>query len=245
MKRPTRGKIVPSMLTRSFFRDPCPLACFSRQQRMHPFSLRGQIALSMLTRFSMVFFILMLFAIMVSFSNRQKEGVCDIQAQAMAKQIASTFTNVINSPTEDERKVLALLPAVSNERYWMEIENLPSSTNPRAGNLRVEVKTNAQCSGGARASYDESIVIDRQTLVPKKTFLVFPSNTTSRDFYLVLVKCRPKKPPLKDYLFLENCRGLLTQDVDPDKCLPLEVDSALSPNRVEACCGWRGTPQCP
>lgn len=206
-------------------------------------SRKGQIALSMLTRFSMVFFIIILATIMASFADRQKESVCQLQANTVAQSLASTINNVINSPSEDERKVIPLQAALSSgkrdfERYWIELTNQPSDTNPSVGTLKVEVKTMSTCSGGARASYDASIKMDRRTLVPRKNFTLFPSNTTLRDYYLVLIKCRSKKPPLRNFFFVEKCFAQISQEVDPHLCLPLNT------SYVEACCGWKGTTPC-
>ncbi|MBI4360562.1 hypothetical protein HY572_02190 [Candidatus Micrarchaeota archaeon] len=231
--------------------------------------MRAQIALWMLTKFAMVFFIILLAVIMVSFTDTEKQAICRTQANAIAQSVASTIINVINSPVEDERKVFSLEPSLSVgqkqlERYTINISNIVSQSNPDTGSLVVNVLTVGGCSAGASASYDRSLKLaDPDTLVRlwqdsrqggQTIIELKPSDIYVRDYYLVLAKCRPKEKALPSYLFLRKCSAPLGQTVDPDvDCPPyLELASgaALSTNPVASCCGWEAVegvnrPQCP
>lgn len=231
--------------------------------------VRGQIALWMLTKFAMVFFIILLAVIMVSFTDVEKQAICRTQANAIAQSVASTIINVINSPVEDERKVFSLEPSLSVgqkqlERYTINITNIVSQDNPDTGSLVVNVLTTGGCSAGASASYDRSLKLaDPNTLVrlwqdsregDKTVIELKPSDIQERDYYLVLAKCRPKQKGLPSYLFMKKCSATLGTTVNPNSDCPpyLELASgaALATNPVAACCGWEAVegvnrPQCP
>lgn len=230
--------------------------------------MRAQIALWMLTKFAMVFFIILLAVIMVSFTDTEKQAICRTQANAIAQSVASTIINVINSPVEDERKVFALESSLSVgqkqlERYTINISNIVSQSNPDTGSLVVSVLTVGGCSAGASASYERSMkLVDPDTLLrlwkdsreKGAVIELKPSDIYVRDYYLVLAKCRPKVKGQPDYLFTRKCSAPLGQIVNPDKDCPpyleLAPGAALGTNPVAACCGWEAVgggnrPQCP
>ncbi|MBI5036596.1 hypothetical protein HZC09_04605 [Candidatus Micrarchaeota archaeon] len=211
---------------------------------------KGQISLWMLTKFSMVFFIIMLSVVMLGFTEKERENVCSTQANKVAKAIASSINAVINSPSEDERKVIALQSSLSYgkrefERYVVELENIPSDEKPFSGSITVRVRPSVvtpqmkgMCEGGARASYDSATRIDPIMLKPNSPMVLQPSDVQQRDYYIVLIKCSPKVPHSpsgtysKNYLFVERCSAKLGEEPDPNKCLPLA--------KVDKCCGWTG-----
>ncbi|GEM_PF-1065245 len=232
-------------------------------QRLFPknqAAVRGQIALWMLTKFAMVFFIILLAAMLVSFSDAQKESICRTQAQSMARNIASTLANVINSPVEDERKVFTLESSLSVgkiqlERYTINVTNIPSATEPKTGSLVVDVISGSGCKGGARAPYDASLtLVDPAALLsrwnPEKPLELKPSDLQRRDYYLIMVKCRPKQAGFSSYLYLRQCGERLGIAVDPQSCDP-RLDSNVTTvsdrlkNPVLQCCGWEALQDVP
>ncbi len=237
-----RGQIALWMLTKSSGR--------------HSKKIRAQIALWMLTKFAMVFFIIALALVMISFTDVQKTAVCRTQAQSMARNIASTLVNVVNSPVEDERKVFALESSLSVgksqlERYTIEIANIPSSDSTEAGSgsITVRVNTTLGCEGFGRATYDKTMKLaDPETLTSLwkgKNLELHPSDVHVRDLYLVIVKCKPKKKGLSNYLYLKRCSAPLGTEINPNDC-----DPRLEQNPVVQCCGWdvvaaKGDPVCP
>ncbi len=257
-KQPTagvRGQIALWMLTKLRGR-PGGRTPLARPTPRPPKKARGQIALWMLTKFAMVFFLIMLAAIMVSFSDAQKESICRSQAQSMARNIAATLTNVINSPVEDERKVFALESSLSVgkaqlERYTINITNIPSSDpdSPGTGSMVIHVNSGSGCEGFARAVYDKSII-----LTTPNTFLsrwqggasleLKPSDLRKRDYYLIMAKCRPKQSGTVGYLYTGSCSQALGVAVDPATCPPFIGANATKPlserlqDPVLQCCGW-------
>ncbi|MBI2444982.1 hypothetical protein HYV43_01185 [Candidatus Micrarchaeota archaeon] len=209
----------------------------------------------MLTKFAMVFFIITLAAIMVSFSDAQKESICRTQAQSMARNIAATLTNVINSPVEDERKVYTLESSLSVgksqlERYSINITNIPSSATDGqgSGSLVVHVQSGSGCEGYARAVYDKSIILaDPVTMLSRwqaeANLVLKPSDLQWRDYYLVMAKCRPKKSGSVSYLYARSCGERLGVALNPATCDPRINTNVTSlseklQNPVLQCCGW-------
>ncbi len=217
----------------------------------------------MLTKFAMVFFIMLLAFIMVSFTDTEKQAICRTQAQAVAQSLASTLTNVINSPVEDERKVVSLESSLSLgrtdlSRYTIQIQHVKNEGG-KGGFLNVLVQTPpgcdpldsarpCQCDGRGRASYEEDTrVVNPEnlgsSLWPDKTVLLLePSNTRRRDYYLVAAKCQPKTKGFSNYLYLAKCGADLGTLVDPQTCPPI-----LEQDPVRSCCGWGVDPgvNCP
>ena len=221
--------------------------------------MRAQIALWMLTKFAMVFFIILLAAMLVSFSDTQKQAICKTQAQAMSRNIASTLSNVINSPVEDERKVFTLESSLSVgksqlERYTINITNIPSEQDPKTGSLIVHVQSGTGCEGYARAPYDASVVmVDPGALLkrwaPEGWLELRPSDLQKRDFYLIMAKCRPKKGGFSSYMYLRQCQAPLGVAVNPQDCDPrLDSNGTIAQrleNPVLQCCGWEALQDVP
>ncbi len=229
--------------------------------RHEPSAVRGQIALWMLTKFAMVFFIIMLAGIMISFSDAQKESICQTQARSMARNIAATLTNIVNSPVEDERKVFALESSLSVgktqlERYFINITNIPNKDDPsttldesKSGSLVVHVLSGTLCEGYARASYDANMVmVDPVSLLSRwkanTDLQLRPSDIQNRDYYLIIAKCRPKVNGFTNFLYMHQCNAPVGISVDPDTCPPklgsneTSLSDKLIANPALQCCGW-------
>ncbi len=136
---------------------------------------RGEIALFVLTKIAMLFFILALALILTSASGVFKASLCEGQAQLEAERISSILTQVINSPLEDERRVYAFEPILSIgsddlARYEINITNFqqdpayptscPSGAGTTSGGctgfLQVLVQTSRQeCGAGSPAPYKD------------------------------------------------------------------------------------------
>lgn len=231
-----------------------------RRNKNQDYAVRGQIALWMLTKFAMVFFIILLAAIMVTYSDTQKEAICRTQAQAMARNLAATLTNVINSPVEDERKVFALQSSLSVgkkqlERYIINVTNIPSERDPGAGSLVVHVKSGSGCEGYASAAYDSGLVLANPNSLlsawaPHQDLVLKPSDLQRRDYYLIMVKCKPKKSGGYDYLYMARCDAPLGISKNPNTCDPRLDSNATSlqgrlQNPVLQCCGWEALQDVP
>lgn len=196
------------------------------------------MAMWMLTKFAMIFFIMALAALLMSFVDIEREGLCNSQAARVTEAVSGALIQVINSPVEDERKVLPLESALSTgksefERYEIKIIDHESSTGDHE--FRVEVDAaNPQCGMGKAIPYDAGIIlhfagknpIDDEGN-PLEGILVEPSNSKSRSRYIIIIKCSEKNYPSRKYLFIEDCK----QD-DPMECLSLDS------GQVDALCGW-------
>lgn len=220
-----------------------------------------------MTKFAMVFFIILLAGIMISFSDTQKTAICRTQAQSMANNIASTLSNVINSPVEDERKVVSFVSSLSVgksqlERYTINVTNIPAQNDPKTGSLVVHVLSGMGCEGYARASYDKTMTIMDPTTLSSRwnaglSLEMRPSDIQKRDYYLIIAKCKPKQAGFSSYLYLRQCNGVLGTELNPETSCPPYLESAepdmtkrLVANPLLRCCGWEavengGTPQCP
>lgn len=191
--------------------------------------MRGQIALWMLTKFAMIFFILALSLILVGVADRQNRAICEEQANSQAQSIASSIVNIVNAPVEDESKVVSLDAGLGagKESYQKYTVNLTKRVDASGvGSIIVEVNTGGGCKGGARAGFDAN------TEVRLSTMTLTPSNPSDRTRFLVLIKCQPKtllgNALLKRQVFFDNCKN---PDVSRCKSLSTTGDLGL-------CCGW-------
>lgn len=199
---------------------------------------RGQIALWMLTKFAIVFFIIALSLVMLNFANAERDNLCSTQARVMALSVASSFDNLFNSPVEDERKVMPLEMALSVgrdnlARYSIILLNKQKSGG--GGNIVITVNTSAGCVGVASSSYGAKIRFNG--LPADKPVLINPSQGDYVDLakYLILMKCKPKFIGMDNYVFVEACKN-----ENPDTCQRLDTGG------IEKCCGWAwsGQPSC-
>jgi len=215
---------------------------------------KGQIALWMLTKFAMIFFILALALVLLGYSGVEKKNLCVTRAQGLASAIRSSIANVLTAPVEDERKVIPLERVLSigesdYVKYKIKITNLQASGGSQSGTsqsnqLVIEVlPTGAkECNGGGNVPYPQDTTLkffSQTTKDPKgnEVLEVDPYGGivgADRSWYLVILKCKKKYLPPEEYIYLEDCKNQ-----DPNTCLKFES--------VEKCCGWPGEDnvQCP
>ncbi|MFA4946588.1 MAG: hypothetical protein WC607_03585 [Candidatus Micrarchaeia archaeon] len=212
----------------------------------HSKMLHGQMAMWMLTKFAMVFFIMALAGLLLSFSEREREGLCNTQALRVANGIGGSIAQVVNSPLEDERKVYPLESVLSTgkedyERYEITVTHrAPDGEH----SLRVEVTAVQQGCSAAKnvpfTGYDGQTPVGFRVYllggaVVDHAFTLEPSNPDARSRYFVMVKCQSKEYPFTRHLFLQDCKN-----ENPTDCLP------LSEGEIDACCGWpAGGAVCP
>lgn len=196
---------------------------------------KSQIALWMLTKFAMVFFILALAVILLGIANSEKEGLCSGRAQALASGIRADLVNVLSSPMEDERKVISLerVLSIGKEdfaRYEINItSHNPTSSSP---SLIIDVAplNSKECRGGSSLGYERDVTINLKggqisQSTAGEALTLTPSSPDSQSYYLVLIKCRTKEWPPDRNLFIEDCKRS-----NPDECYTF----ASFPEE----CGW-------
>jgi len=212
---------------------------------------KGQIALWMLTKFAMIFFILALALVLLGYSGVEKKNLCVTRAQGLASAIRSSIANVLTAPVEDERKVIPLERVLSigesdYVKYKIKITNLQASGGSQSGTsqsnqLVIEVlPTGAkECNGGGNVPYPTgtTMVFGGTAAENKEELELDPYGGiggVDRSWYLVILKCKTKYWPPKEYIYLEDCKNQ-----NPNTCLDFES--------VEKCCGWPGEDnvQCP
>ncbi len=207
--------------------------------------VKGQIALWMLTKFAMIFFILALALVLLGYSGIEKKNLCVTRAQGLANAIRSSIANVLTAPVEDERKVIPLERVLSigesdYVKYAIKITNLVGQSD-QPNSLVIEVlPTGAKdCNGGGNVAYpkEAKIVFGGSKAADKEALEFDPYGKVEgvdRSWYLVILKCKTKYWPSEEYVYLENCKNQ-----DPSKCINFES--------VQKCCGWpqSGQPACP
>lgn len=218
---------------------------FQKQsQKSQQFQKRCQIALFILTKFAMLFFIFSLAALVMVFGNRQRDNICEDEANRIARAVASSIAYVINSPVEDERKIYALEPslAVGREDFERYVIKITHHNSTKLFSIEVAPAAYGACSGGAQVKYPEGLVIEfysdpektgeqvepggvaRVQTQSKASLAIHPSghpkNWRWRSFFLIVMKCGTKEWPKADYLFIQSC-----EDRDAGRCM--NFDSLL------------------
>lgn len=196
----------------------------------------------MLTKMAMLFFIIALALILTGLGNTQRGGICTSQADFVAKAISGTISNVVNSPVEDERKILAIDPVLSigktdYDRYEIQLTNVVKSSaeGKNSGFFSIYVKpTSEGCSGSSSAPYEGFKV---SLLGPRKTqasagdmISMRPSDAQGGTKFLVVIKCKEKKPnvfPPTVFVFIQDCF-----EQSGDACL------GFSSTAVNDACGY-------
>jgi len=179
----------------------------------------------MLTKFAMVFFIFGLTLVMIALADRQSAATCDSQAQGTAASIAGAIVNVINSPVEDESKLLTLEAALGVGKE--DFQKYTIFLTKKGGSVVVNVTAGKGCNAFGRAPFDE------KTDVHLTSLELTPSKAFDRSRYLVLIKCQPKT--------LSGGK-LFSRQVFFDNCKQSDVSAcrSLSTKEIDACCGWSG-----
>lgn len=209
---------------------------------------RAQIALWMLTKFAMIFFILALSLVLLGYTKVEKKNLCVTRAQGLASAIRSNIANVLNAPVEDERKIIPLERVLSigqsdYVKYKIVLLNkMSGGDQPNSIVIDVVPMGTKDCGGGGNVAYpqDTKLVWKGKLAEEGETLELDPYGGIGgqgRSWYLVVLKCRTKYWPADDYIWLENCL---------DKGLSGCIDFTEGSD-VDKCCGWHesGKPDCP
>ncbi len=218
------------------------------------------MALWILTKLAMLFFIFMLAALMVSLSGSFRSALCDDQARLTAQRLTNGVAGVINSPLEDERKVLPLEAVLSAgradfERYTLNITDAPAleqdaaappGTPPekvRTGEIILTLDTSAGCTGGGRAAYRDFQV----TLLggPDNPVALSPPlwQTALHDSQTLTATPSELDEKRTNYLVVIKCTRKVfppikqlyihaCQTEDPIGCIDFQPPAGSAPNRV-------------
>ena len=209
-------------------------------------------ALWILTKFAMLFFIFALAGVLLQMSVVQKSGACATQAGDAASGITAKISQVIFSPSEDERQTYSLVGALpvgsGGVRYSINISyNIFKSTGNNAG-LYIGLSSlsedachaNTNIGLGDPGKY-KVVFVSPSGMQKAETGTVLrltPSEGTEglkKSRYVIILKCAQKSPGGNKYLFIQDCHQESVTD-----CNELNFDSAT----VKTCCGWDPA-QCP
>lgn len=196
---------------------------------------RGAIALWMLTKFAMLFFLAALTLVIANFAFREKSALCVSEANRLNYEIASRVKQILDSPSKDERRVLALSPSLKlssgGTRYYMKLTKLD-----KRDTLIFDLM-----EGGPELTYAQcktatSIPLAGVTLDitgwskgdEGRYTIIYPSDPdfTKRPRYVILIKCSTKEYPPKTHLFIFPCTH-----TNPDLCPQFDH------SRVKNTCG--------
>lgn len=144
--------------------------------------MKTQMALWILSKTSMVFFIIALFAIVVAGTDLWKKSFCSSQADVLASQITDLANQIINSPLEDEKRIFALEPALSVgsetlQKYNIYITFIPDHVAASDilnhpgyinydGRINVKVSTEGGCSASRTLSFTDYVTIPKTVSNP-------------------------------------------------------------------------------
>ena len=124
---------------------------------------RGQ-SLWILTKIAMVFFVGSLALIIVAFGGFAKTGLCESSAQGTSSRIANAINQIMNSPLEDERRVIPLENSLAvgegkSSLYHIVIAKRVPEVLKDANQLVITTSSehDAGCSAGIQASYPNSL----------------------------------------------------------------------------------------
>ncbi len=123
---------------------------------------RGDTALWILTKMAMLFFIISLAALLLVFGGKAREGLCLSQAHTLSQTIATAISQVIDSPLEDERRVVGIPTVLSlgsgtNSRYTITISRW-NTLDPASNALIIQTSSDSDpsCKAGVQLTYDQS-----------------------------------------------------------------------------------------
>ncbi len=207
--------------------------------------MRG-FALWILTKFAMLFFIFALAAILLQMSLVQQSGACATQAHDSASGITAKISQVIFSPSEDERQTYSLvgaLPVGSNGvRYEINITyRVLADTGGNFGlNIGLGSLSEVSCDAweniglGEPGKYVVMFVSPSGMQKAEKgsVLRLTPSagvEGLKKSRYVIILKCSQKAPGGKKYLFIQDCHQETLS-----ACNELSFDS----DTIKKCCGW-------
>ncbi len=206
--------------------------------------LRSQMAMWILTKFALIFFIVSLFAIIFVFEQNERAKVCDVQVQRIADGIIGRLAQILDSPVEDEQRSYIFeggiqLAGPDRTRYWVNVTNRIPLSEPNKGKIVVEVVPAGVrgCMGSSVVNYVDKEVnligtrTDSRTIAGFKdeVLMLSPSDVqeNKRSYYLISIKCGEKKFGGRKYLFIQDCLQL-----DSNACLSFNTDV------VNTACGF-------
>jgi hypothetical protein len=207
--------------------------------------LRGQMAMFILTKFAMLFFIMALFTIILIFEQNTRNLSCSQQAQIVANRIANRIAQVIDSPAEDEQRSFVfensiVLGKSDEARYSVNITYREYASKAQKIIIDIVPKGVSKCNTMAVVDFTNKTVslASRPGQVintinhanfKDEVMQLNPSAQTQneRSTYLTIIKCGSKSYPPRQYLFLEDC-----VQKDPTLCLNFE---SAEVNRPDVC----------
>jgi hypothetical protein len=185
--------------------------------------LKGQMAMFILTKFAMLFFIMALFTIILIFEQNTRNLSCSQQTQIVANRIANRIAQVIDSPAEDEQRSFVFENSIvlgknDEAKYTVNItyrEHLSKAQKilidvvPRGvdkcNTMAVVDFTNKTVTLASRPG--QIITSINHANYKDEVMQLNPSAPTQneRSTYLTIIKCGSKRYPPSQYLFLEDC----------------------------------------
>ena len=163
--------------------------------------VRGDAALWILTKMAMLFFIVALSGILLSIGGTERSALCSNEAYIISRTVAQSLNEVVNSPLEDELRVIKLQTALSSgsgsaARYKLQISILErfllsGAPDPKFNSLLINVSSDADanCRGGITFLYPKALDLPPRVsaggapLVSKRLFLIKSSNEAGRSVY--------------------------------------------------------------
>ncbi|OIO25356.1 hypothetical protein AUJ14_04455 [Candidatus Micrarchaeota archaeon CG1_02_55_22] len=147
--------------------------------------VRGDAALWILTKMAMLFFIVALSGIMLSIGGTERSALCSNEAYIISRTVAQSLNEVVNSPLEDELRVIKLQSALSSgsgsaARYKLQISILDRPNDPQFNSLLINASSDADsnCRGGITFLYPKAldspprVSTGGTALVAKRLFLI-------------------------------------------------------------------------
>jgi hypothetical protein len=204
-------------------------------------------ALWILTKFAMLFFIFALAAVLLQMSLTTQSSACKTQAYDSASGITSKISQVIFSPSEDERQTYSLVSALpvgsgNGVRYGVNITyRVMQSAGGDAGlYITLGSLSEVDCSAGTRIGLGapggfEAVFVSPAGMDKARDGSVLrltPSEGVEqlkKSRYVIILKCSQKSPGGRRYLFIQDCHQEAASG-----CNELNFDSAV----VKTCCGW-------
>ncbi len=210
---------------------------------------RGQMAMWILTKFAMLFFIIGLFLIIFVFEQRERDLVCSSQANRIASDIAGRIRQIVDSPVEDEQRSYAFgigipLGGSDDSRYFA---NITYQRHKPSGMQKIIVDVWVPSVGGCNGFATVDFVNKSVRLFPVSNAFLSSANNVNyessrialhpsdkeesvRSRYVVAIKCSSKisYPPDK-FLFIQDC-----SQRDPDACISFD-----GTNEIVCACGFK------
>lgn len=142
---------------------------------------------------AMIFFIGALAVIIVLFGGIVKGGLCQASAQSTNMRIANAINQVINSPLEDERRVLPLETSLAigeskSSRYSITISKRTPDKTAESGFLIISTQSeiDPSCASALQVSYPKSYEFDERLpssdKAKQRLFLVSSGRDTDANF---------------------------------------------------------------